>query len=216
MSVIFRTDQTESEFVIRDHIPKGRAWGFISQFGKALIGAMAECWGYAKAYTDYLKLESRIDTTTDSIDYWEESVLLPDTCSIYAININQRRNQVKIRLRKTPYVTTSEIEQAIYELSGYEVIIRPRRARDNIKTSELDYAQPDTLLFAGMGDLFTLDIYINWESPTSLDSVLLDSKLDAHPRPSVIECLINKLKPCNTLAIFYYSKSQYEAQKRKL
>lgn len=204
------------ESVIRDHLPKGRAWNFLSRFGSAIIGSMAACWGYCKDYIDYLKTQSKIDTTTDAIDLWEESVMLPDACSLYSSTIEQRRGQVMLRLKNEPFVTTKEIEEAIRILTGYEIIVKPRRDEENLANNELDSAVLDAAILAGYGDLFTFDVFINYDDTESMDKLPLNTPFDGKPRPSVIECVINKIKPSNSVAQYYYSSSKYEEQKRIL
>ena len=219
MDLTFKTSQSSQdigEAVYRDHLPQGRAWWFLSRFGGAIVASAGACWAYAKNYADYIKAEINIDTTVDAIEEHEESVGLPDGCSIRASTIELRRGQVKARLKKTPAVLEREIEKIVLKLSGFSVLVVPRRAGNNIHNGSFDFSGLDSAGFATHQDLFTFDVFVKWQSSGTFDYVPFGSEFDGTPKPTSIECLINKIKPCNSVAIFSYSTDLFNRQKEMM
>lgn len=194
-----------------DSMPKGRLWeayGVIGTVNNAFSLSIGNMIAVFFAYVNYLRRELDPNTTVDLINEWEESVGLPDACSIRAgLNINERRKQVIIRWRRSPIVLASEIEKMCLFLTGFNVKVRPRRGSGLGETS-LDEGALD----GGSGNKFIFDVYIEFDDGAGLGKLALDSEeLDAVARrPYWIECLINNLKPANSLAYFSYSKIIYD------
>ena len=165
-------------------------------------------------YVAYLRRELNPYTTTDLIQEWEQSVGLPDACSLQAgDDLESRRKQVIIRLAKTPIVLAGEIEQAAKVLTGYDIKVAPRR--QNILGSQLDNARLDLAQLGVGNNRFIFDVFINYRDVTALGEGVLDTqKLDTTQRyPRVIECLINRLKPANSLAFYHYNHVLYNLAK---
>lgn len=191
----------ECEYCARlfaDTLPKGRLWESFSVLGTtnwAYSYSVGSMIAIMFAYVNYVRRELNPYTTVDLIDEWEESVGLPDTCtSQLNLLLDERRKNVVIRWRRTPIVLRQEMERACYTLTGLEVKVRPRVGVDK----------------------FSFDVFINFKDGTGLGAGVLDKQiLDTSARyPRIIECVVNKLKPANSLAFFYYDYRLYEQQLR--
>ena len=203
--------------IYADSLPKGRLWEaftvngtFNHSFAQSVGAMIAVMFGYVA----YLRRELNPYTTTDLIQEWEQSVGLPDECSLQGGgDLQSRRQQVITRLAKTPIVLAGEIEQAAKVLTGYDIKVIPRR--QNILGSQLDNARLDLAQLGVGNNRFVFDVFINYRDVTALGEGVLDTqKLDTTQRyPRAIECLINRLKPANSLAFYHYNHVLYNLVK---
>ncbi|WP_434779281.1 putative phage tail protein [Neisseria sp. Ec49-e6-T10] len=216
--VILKDEYKDGQYIVNDHLPKGRIWeafGVVNTSNYAVSAAFGAMVALLLKYIAYLKKELNPFTTEDLISAWEESCGLPDHCTIYfSQTLDQRRLQVVYRIRRKPIITTDEIEQVIKELTGFDVKIIPRRKSSNILNNAFDGgASFDAAPFStNKSDRFTFDVYINYEDENSFDGEYPldgDYLLDGQARPTILECLINKIKPANTVAVYHYSRTMY-------
>jgi len=195
--------------IFTDSLPKGRLWeafGVPKTINNAFAYGVGSMIAIVLAYCNYLRRELDPNTTTDLISEWEESVGLPDPCSIKAgLDIESRRKQVVLRWRRTPIVLASEIEQIVQDLTGYAIKIRPNR-----DSSSLDLAEIDSPL-GSIFNRFSVDIFVDFDDSGGLDEGELDEfELDAKfAFPYFVECVISQLLPANVLANYFYSNVLY-------
>lgn len=184
----------------------------------ALSVGVGEMIAVVLAYQSYVRKELDIDTTEDLISDWEESVGLPEPCSLAsAQTIEERRELVKLHLQKKPIVTVAEFEEIVLKLTGYDVIILPRRSSTNVYNGGLDDAWLDFSEFVGVySDRFTFDVFVDFtDNKFGLDiDEIGTANLDEYLRPPYfIECVFNKIKPANSLAVYHYDSTLYQSIK---
>ena len=198
-------------FVFNDSLPRGRLWeafGSIGTSDYALGSAVGDMVAQVFAYNEYLRAELSIETTSDLISEWEESCGLPDICSIQQfLTLEERRQRVILHLKKTPIVTAAQIQAMVKTLTGYNILVIPRRY-DLSLSGGLDALKLDFELSNDKWDRFVFDVIVDYESSSGLD-VLIGESLDATQFPKIIECVIDRLKPANSLAIYKYSSILY-------
>lgn len=224
MALKFEPNLTEEELlngqkIANDHLPKGRLWEAFNvpeTANYAVSAAVGAMIALHLKYIEYLKKELNPYTTEDLISTWEESCGLPDPCTVHFMQtLEQRRAQVIYRLRKTPIVTTKEMENAIKELTGFAVKVVPRRSAQNAFNNAFDGgASFDGAEFStDKYDRFTFDVFIDYaeegafDGDAEFDGVTL---FDGKRKPTILECLINKIKPSNTVAVYYYDKNSFQ------
>jgi uncharacterized protein YmfQ (DUF2313 family) len=214
-SFVYRASEAEVDYcqrlVFNDVLPKGRLWEAFGSAGAsdyALGRSIGEMIAQVLAYFEYVRGELNIETTTDLIVEWEESCGLPDPCTIHQFQtLEERRQQVILRLQKKPIVRTFDIEAMVKTLTGYDIKVIPRRANET-EDGLLDLNLLDFELSSDKWDRFTFDVIVDYDDTTYLDA-LIGEVLDGKPLPSVIECVINRLKPANSMAIYTYSSAAY-------
>lgn len=212
----FRYTPTKEEVehclrIYTDSLPKGRLWeafGVQGTINYAFAYAVGSMIAIVFAYLNYLRRELDPNTTVDFINEWEESVGLPDPCSVKSgLDLESRRRQVILRWRRTPIVLATEIEQAVFDLTGYEIKVRPNRISGGLDSATLDAP------IEGGANKFIFDVYVNFDSSGGLGSGGLDeTPLDAPALyPYFVECIINQLKPANVLVFYHYSDVEYNS-----
>jgi uncharacterized protein YmfQ (DUF2313 family) len=201
-------------------LPKGRYWEAHAVAGTpdyALAMAVGEQLAVIFAYFYYLRKELSIDTTADLITNWEESVGLPDACTLNTSNdLETRRAIVKLFLSRKTFVTVEDFENLVLDLTGFNVKIVPRRSSDSLYNIGLDSAGFDFAFFTTQeANRFTFDVVVDYSlnNASSIGAALLDQALldDYVPPPTVIECLINRIKPANSVAIYTYNTDLYNS-----
>jgi uncharacterized protein YmfQ (DUF2313 family) len=187
-----------------DHAPRGRIWDALGAAGTpdyALASAIGAMHAYIIAYYDYVKLELNPYTTTDLISEWETSVGLPNQCTLNNVQtIVDRRKQVIYRLQRKPIVTIAQIVDTVLQLTGNVITIKAR-------------SDPTNIYFTSANDRFIFDVFFAYVDPTALDGgVDLDGtgdptlyEFDGKDYPYIIECIVNSLKPANTIAVYRYN-----------
>lgn len=213
------TDEVlHSTSVYVDTMPKGRLWeaygvdGTINNAVAQGVGAMVAT---VLAYFEYVRKEINPYSTEDLIIEWEESVGLPDPCTIQHFQtLEERRQQVILRLRKIPIVTATQMEAMVKTLTGFNVRVIPRRGAGNYLNGLFDGLNNfDAAEFSNNKiDRFTFDVFIDYTDAAGLDSAwLFDSGtlFDGQVRPAIIQCVIERLKPANSLAVYHFSNDLY-------
>jgi uncharacterized protein YmfQ (DUF2313 family) len=194
-----------------DAMPKGRLWeayGVNGTTNNAIAQGVGSMIATVLAYFEYVRKELNPYTTEDLIVEWEESVGLPDPCTIQHFQtLEERRQQVILRLKKTPVVTAKQMEGMVKTLTGFNVRVIPRR-KSELFTGELDTGILDFELSNDKYDRFTFDVIVDYEDDAFLDTPI-GEVLDGSALPRVIECVIERIKPANSLAIYHYQSSLY-------
>ena len=201
-------------------MPEGRYWEAYNVPGTvdyALAMAVGEQLAIIFAYYIYLRRELNIDTTVDLIGEWEASADLPDPCTLQSSDtLETRRAVTKLFLSNKAFVTAGEFEQLVKDLTGYDVIVVPRGATENVYTMGLDAAMFDLAAFSSPeGNRFTFDVFVDYSlvGASGLDIAgLNEGLLDVYVAPPTqIECIINRVKPCNSIAVYHYDSDLYQA-----
>jgi uncharacterized protein YmfQ (DUF2313 family) len=205
-----------------EHIPRGRLWeayGVKGTSDYALSAGIGAMYAIVESYTEYLKKELNPLTTEDMIIEWEESCGLPDPCMlINNLSLDERRKQVVARLAKKPIVTNADFERMIKALTGYDAIVLPRTDPKNFLNAVWGDYDAGSLYdgFIAPFNRFIFDVFVNVKNVIGYDDNgrydLLDL-YDGYAKPSAVECVINNIKPANSLAFFYYSNSFYDRVK---
>lgn len=201
--------------IFTDTLPMGRLWeafGVAGTINWAFSVAVGEMIAIILAYSAYIRRELSPATTVDMIQEWEESVGLPDPCSLQAgLDIDGRRKNVMIRLRRTPIVLSSEIEEACLNLTGRNVKIVPRSALG--LDAKMDTGLLDKAMFGGgHRSRFVFDVFVDYIDNSAFGDGVMDTQiLDTSERwPRIIECVINKLKPANSIGFYKYNQALYQ------
>lgn len=185
------------------HLPRGRHWDAYSVKGttnyalSAGIGAMVGLW---LDLIDYLRRESNPFTTTEWIEEWEKSVGLPDHCTVdRVLTIQQRRDLIVLRLQNEPIVTNEQIEDMIFRLTNYRAKVMARSDPDN--------------RFYDPTMRFVLDVFVDYDNGDDFDGNQdFDGtwQFSGGDYPTIVECVLNRLKPANVIAHVYYSATYYD------
>ena len=207
--------------IFNNSMPRGKYWeahNVQNTPDYALSVGVGEMIAVVLAYQSYIRKELDIDTTEDLITEWEESVGLPEPCSLSsAQTIEERRELVKLHLRKTPIVNVANFEEIVLKLTGYDVIILPRLSSTNVYNEGFDEAWLDFTEFGGIyGDRFTFDVFVDFiDEKFGFDIDEIETaNLDEYLRPPYfIECVFNKIKPANSLAVYHYDSTLYQSIK---
>ena len=223
---VYKPAQNEIEWcarnVFNEHLPKGRLWEAFGVKGTndyALSQSCGDMMAIVLAYFEYLRKELNIDTTADLISEWEESVGIPDQCTMANFqSLEERRELVKIHLSKNQTVTNGDFERMIKALTGFDAIVLSRHDSHNLLNGALDgYADFDAAqLSSDKADRFIFDIFIDYQTDIFFGGeFMLDGEylLDGKLTPRIVECVVEKLKPSNSIAIYHYSSTIYNKVK---
>ena len=187
-----------------DHLPQGRDWDAYHVAGTvdyAVASAVGAMYAAVLAYFAYLRKELDPRTTENMIEEWERSVGLPDACIVNRVlTLQERRDLVLLRLRNEPIVTSVQMQDLVNYLTGYDAVVMPR-------------SKPTNPLF-DVTQKFVLDVFVDFD-----DSVGFDggddfdggAEFDGDPYPTIVECVLNRVKPCNVILNVYYSNTLYSA-----
>jgi uncharacterized protein YmfQ (DUF2313 family) len=187
--------------IFADHLPRGRHWDAYHVTGTpnhAVASAIGAMYAAVLAYFAYIKTEFDPRTTTDLIETWEQSVGLPDACIVNRVlTLQERRDLVMLRLQNSPIVTAQQIQDLVYFLSGYNAVVMPR-------SNPLNPFYDD--------GRFEIDVFVDFDNTADFDGSALfndTSIFDGLAPPTIVECIINRIKPCNVIANVYYSADLY-------
>lgn len=201
---------------LQRHIPLGPAWlafrvpGKVAYLlGKALARAFDDAW------QALAKLPAELDprTTTELITEWETAVDLPDICLPAASTLQQRRDQVMLRLSKKRWSTAQDWKDLAL-LFGLTVTITPgwyvqRRALfGDYSEGFADFEFP--LNFDNFPKLGRFRVYIDFldEDFDGFEYGEGDHTgfpipfLSGDARTDAFMCMINRVKPANVVVIW--------------
>lgn len=101
---------------IAAHAPDGLAWNGKYVDGtniRGLLRGMAVPYNAFENIVETVAQEFNVNSTSDLIEEWEESVGLPDQCFGQQTDIDLRKFDVISRLRKQPIVTLAEMQELV-------------------------------------------------------------------------------------------------------
>lgn len=195
---IFKSQDIEgTSNQLAEHMPQGKVWEGKRVDGsnlRGLVNGMARPFNLAQQKIEELAREFDINQTVLLIDEWEKSVGLPDECLVEVTDIEQRRQLVKDRLRKSPVVTIQELQDYVNAfLSDLTVTLYPGKPYYS-----LPYKLPQHLI-GNVNKRFILVAEI--ERAGADLPYKLPQQLIRGVDPSRLRCLINKVIPSNVLLI---------------
>ncbi len=118
--ILFKVmNEEEATDLIAEHFPQGRLWDEKQDEDSVIrkfLAGLSVLERIKQTEIRHVIKELNINETEDLLPEWEASVSLPDDCSQGSKTIEERREEVKFRLSKTPVVTIEEIENLITRL----------------------------------------------------------------------------------------------------
>ncbi len=163
---------------------------------KVLIGLACEFIRFKDKVNEvYSEYDPNI--TTSLIEEWEAFVGIPDDCFNNTGGLEERRENILLKLAGVNATTEKQFEDIAAAL-GFTIDVS-----NGVDTSTLPLTLPFVLIdtaTAPFAIVVTLDASLD---PSGLP-LTLPFKLGSQG-PLILECLFNKLKPANTIVVFRYS-----------
>jgi hypothetical protein len=158
---------------------------------RKLINGLAVMHNRTQQQIELLATEFDINQTVELLPDWETSVSLPDECKGLASTLELRRQDVIIRLRKTPLVTLAEL-QAFVDQQFPDMTIR---LFPGIEYSGLEFELEVELIggntsFVIIAEVVGVGEQLEYE---------LEVELTAGIDTDAFTCLMNKIIPANVL-----------------
>lgn len=194
MSLIQERTLQEEAGVLRQYLPANPLYSG-ENLKKVLVG-LAASWLDYRAFINKLSIEYNINTTEDLISSWEGFVGIPDSCFNIASTIEERRQNVLLKIAGLNVATARQFEN-IAQILGFSI-----QVTSGIEEATFPMAFPITLLSAG--DLgFTILVRIDASLKPSGFPLTFPFEFTGDA-PDILQCLFNKIKPANTQVIFKY------------
>ena len=194
MSLIQERTLQEEAGVLRQYLPANPLYSG-ENLKKVLVGLGASWLDY-RAFINKLSIEYNINTTEDLISSWEGFVGIPDSCFNIASTIEERRQNVLLKIAGLNVATARQFEN-IAQILGFSI-----KVTSGIEEATFPMAFPITLLSAG--DLgFTILVRIDASLKPSGFPLTFPFEFTGDA-PDILQCLFNKIKPANTQVIFKY------------
>jgi len=158
--------------------------------------------GLACAWLDERNIINRLfdqynpEFTTDFITEWEGFVGIPDECFGNTGTIEERRQNILLKLAGVNVTTAKQFEE-IAAILGFTVIVK-----SGVDESTLPQTLP-FLLISGDEAPYTIVVDTIDQLPPAVLPQTLPFILGAGPL-DILRCLFEKLKPANTQVIFKY------------
>jgi uncharacterized protein YmfQ (DUF2313 family) len=167
-----------------------------SNLRKVLIGLACE-WLRTRDKIDEMYEEYDINSTTQYIEEWERVVGIPDDCINNAGSLEDRRQNILLKLAGVNVTTAKQFEN-LAALLGFTVTVET-----GVETSTFPMTLPFILLSEAEAPfviVVTLDASLEPSGlPLTLPFTLSEQA------PEILQCFFEKLKPANTTVIFRYS-----------
>ncbi len=162
---------------------------------KILLG-LAASWLDYRAFINKITVEYNVDTTEDLISSWEGFVGIPDSCFNIASTIEERRQNVLLKIAGLNVSTARQFEN-IAQVLGFSI-----QVTNGVDVATLPATFP-ILLTSAAAAPFT--IVVNLDSDLEPATFPLDFPVSLGAGAAqVLECLFNRIKPANTLVVFRY------------
>ncbi len=186
----------EYQAQLQQLLPPGAAWtrGPLSTLTSLLAGFAPTYAAIDQRCADLLD-EADPSTTTELLPDWERVAGLPDPCAGDEQTLEQRRQLLVAKLTSPGGQSAAHLEAQALAV-GYEVTISNYAVSDCEGTCE-DPVLEESWLFA-----FEVDGPATTEFVSTCEGTCEDP-LDLITN-EVLECVINRLKPAHTTAIFNY------------
>jgi len=182
-------------------LPQGKAWNRTSG---SLMDAVS--WAVARELEridqriDVLLTESDPRSASETIDWWESYLALPDDCTGTAPNTSERRRQILERLTTRGGISRQDYIDLAAAL-GYTITITEFRAFRADRSSAEDPVAGGDWDFTWQVNTSTLNpIYFSAETGKAEDLLVKYSN-------DLLECVINKKNRGSRIVIFAYSDS---------
>jgi hypothetical protein len=113
---------------LASNLPDGRCWEAKNLAGTNVYATVSACGA------EFREIQKQIETLAREFDIrltdqllpdWEKSCGLPEECLGQMASLEDRRNAVILRLRKSPFVTKEEFERLAFELTGLSITVVP-------------------------------------------------------------------------------------------
>jgi uncharacterized protein YmfQ (DUF2313 family) len=164
-------------------LPRGRAWPRDPDTNlAALMRALAEIYAQSGAAAAGLIDDVFPATTNNFLTEWEETLGLPDPCTVPAATVIQRRNSILAKLVGTPGQTPAYYI-AVAAALGFTVTITEGAAGTHQWTIN---ASLNNIVYFKAGISVAGDPLASWGN-------------------SELECRLNMLKPAHTQLLFAYT-----------
>lgn len=194
MSLIQERTLQEEAGVLRQYLPANPLYSG-DNLQKILLGLGASWLDY-RAFINKLSIEYNINTTEDLISSWEGFVGIPDSCFNIASTIEERRQNVLLKIAGLNVATARQFEN-IAQILGFSI-----QVTSGIEEASFPLTFPAILL--GAGDLgFTILVKIDSSLKPSEFPLTFPFEFTGDA-PDILQCLFNKIKPANTQVIFKY------------
>lgn len=194
MSLIQERTLQEEAGVLRQYLPANPLYSG-DNLQKILLGLGASWLDY-RAFINKLSIEYNINTTEDLISSWEGFVGIPDSCFNIASTIEERRQNVLLKIAGLNVATARQFEN-IAQILGFSI-----QVTSGIEEASFPLTFPAILL--GAGDLgFTILVKIDSSLKPSGFPLTFPFEFTGDA-PDILQCLFNKIKPANTQVIFKY------------
>jgi uncharacterized protein YmfQ (DUF2313 family) len=194
MSLIKERTLLEEAGVLEQYLPSNPLYHG-DNLKKVLLG-LAASWLDYRAFINKITVEYNIDTTEDLISSWEGFVGIPDSCFDIASTIEERRQNVLLKIAGLNVATARQFEN-IAQILGFSI-----QVTSGVEESSFPMTFPVTLLSAS--DLgFTILVKLNSSLKPSGFPLTFPFEFTGSG-PNILECLFNKIKPANTQVIFKY------------
>lgn len=194
MSLIQERTLQEEAGVLRQYLPANPLYSG-DNLKKVLVG-LAASWLDYRAFINRLGDEYNINTTEDLISSWEGFVGIPDSCFNIAPTIEERRQNVLLKIAGLNVATARQFEN-IAQILGFSI-----QVNSGIEEASFPLTFPAILL--GAGDLgFTILVKIDSSLKPSGFPLTFPFEFTGDA-PDILQCLFNKIKPANTQIIFKY------------
>ncbi|HEX5276481.1 MAG TPA: putative phage tail protein [Fluviicoccus sp.] len=179
-------------------MPRGMVWNTqTDSYWWKLLDVLAAGFNRVNAAADKLLVEANPRTTYELLTDWERALGLPDLCGSSDLSVADRQAAIIARLTAVGGATPAYLIQQA-EAMGY--------AGASIEEYDLSTCEGDCeQSLCDEPWLFTFTLHLPQE-PGSLGATCIGSCEDflGVPPNNRIECLINRIKPAHTHAIYAY------------
>lgn len=181
-------------------LPPGALWEALRQDenAQALLLALADEFARIDARADDLLRELDPRTVSELLAEWEAWAGLPDACSGLGETLQQRRDALHAAL-------TSEGGQS----RAYFIALAERIGFPGATITEFE---PHTVEMSVDAPIYGTDWRFAWLLSVAMPAVIqfnvessVDESLGEQAPTTRLECVINKLKPAHTVALFEYT-----------
>jgi uncharacterized protein YmfQ (DUF2313 family) len=163
---------------------------------KILIG-LAHQWGVFRNLVNEIHAEYDPENTTALIEEWEGFVGIPDSCLSNTGTLEQRRQNILLKLAGINTATAKQFETVALAL-GFTITVE-----NGVDSSTFPLTLPFILLSEAEAP-FTIVITLSASDAPNGFPLTLPFTLSAF-EPDLLLCFFQRLKPANTNLVFRYS-----------
>lgn len=199
MSFVETRTQEQQADKLATYLPNDRLYQAKNRDGsnlrKILLG-LAQQWLDFRGLINEVYDEYDPRSTTDLIEEWETFVGIPDSCISNKGTLEERRNNVLLKLAGINATTAKQFENVAAAL-GYTVTVT-----NGVDVGTLPATFPVPLVSAATAPFV---IVVNLDASLAPATFPLSFPISLTSNaPKILECFFNKLKPANTVVVFRY------------